>query len=880
MESCSRADLELGSLLGEGSLGKVYRTRDKRTNEEYAVKVLEKRYILQQQKQASVVQERRLLSALNHPNIVQLYSSFQDDRFLYFVLELAKGGDLGDQIKRVGRLPYELAQFYAAEVVKVLEYLREKQIAHRDLKPENLLIGDNGHLKLIDFDGAKCFAPALQGPPSSSSSRSSSSRETGQASPGQPRSGDSSMTSSPVVPSRRPPAVRKPRSRANTWVGTAQYVSPEMLEDNDIASYPSDLWALGCILYQMLAGCPPFKAETEFLTFQRICRCDIAFPNDMPAVARDLVSQLLVVDPQRRLGSKDMDRLKSHPFFDGVEFDTLPAQTPPKIEHLLRRHAQPPGNRHADSSSSVDPLAALEFTPSLGESFGGVLRHHIRQHGAHTDHDFPSPMAPAFTPSQPASHHGGGGMMTIQEAPQDSSATSSNLSVEPPKLFRRASPRYASARPHACELATVRERGDSWGGSSASPTSSHPPPFDSTDEERDRQGGAGSGSAAEGGDHRRRKERTSGGIGIGRGGHAGAVDSQSAPSSPPPRFNQPCGSKTPSPILQGALPQHPVRSGPPPAAQSALWRSESEKEREEGADEREQEGEPDAISQVLGKQETVVLTGNVSQLLTSPDTRPLHGGAPPKPPSSRDRDTCPRYLMLTDRSRLIIMDANNMAFVEDICFRTGGPFTVFLGPHPTRDFTIRSSAPHAPHTWRFHDSDGYAKLWVNKMQEQLDNCMDVYQRNENDQARREGRKPRLLLPYHPNKHQHQHQHQQQVAGGLDPPEIPSHPFAPADIPQPTWSPSAAVIPDPDIHKRRSGQTDESDRDSMADGKLGSKGKGGVAGAGVGVGGKGSVCKERRGGGLGGGLSELLQALDVYLHSRPDVLLFSMGFVLD
>ena len=302
------------------------------------------------------------------------------------------------------------------------------------------------------------------------------------------------------------------------------------------------------------------------------------------------------------------------------------------------------------------------------------------------------------------------------------------------------------------------------------------------------------------------------------------------------------------------------------------------------------------LCRVLGKDETVVLTGNVSQLLTSPDTRPLHGGAPPKRPSSRDRDTCPRYLMLTDRPRLIIMHANNMAFVvsshphnstthphtdipdspslclcvcggqEDICFRTGGPFTVFLGPHPTRDFTIRSSAPHAPHTWRFHDSDGYAKLWVNKMQEQLDNCMDVYQRNENDQARREGRKPRLLLPYHPNKHQHQHQ-QQQVAG-LDPPEIPSHPFAPADIPQPTWSPSA-VIPDPDIHKR-SGQTDESDRDSMADGKLGSKGKGGVT----------AVGKEGGGGGLGGGLSDLFQALDVYLHSRPDVLLFSMGFVLD
>ena len=167
------------------------------------------------------------------------------------------------------------------------------------------------------------------------------------------------------------------------------------------------------------------------------------------------------------INHQDMDRLKSHPFFDGVEFDTLPAQTPPSIgtssgtalshthtdaptstsalgcpslplsEHLLRRHAQPPGNRHADSGGSVDPLAALEFTPSLGESFGGVLRHHIRQHGAHTDHDFPSPIAPAFTPSQPASHHGGGGgMTTIQEAPQDSSAASSTLSVEPQKVSR------------------------------------------------------------------------------------------------------------------------------------------------------------------------------------------------------------------------------------------------------------------------------------------------------------------------------------------------------------------------------------------------------------------------------------------------------------
>ena len=148
-------------------------------------------------------------------------------------------------------------------------------MTNSDLKPENLLLDADGHLKLIDFGSAK--------------------------------------------PLFLPPQARRSGNRATSFVGTAEYVSPEVLTNGGV-SYASDLWALGCIVYQMLAGRPPFKGASEYLTFQLITARDLSFPEGFPPVAADLVDRLLREQPAQRLGARDLDDLRAHPFFEGIDW--------------------------------------------------------------------------------------------------------------------------------------------------------------------------------------------------------------------------------------------------------------------------------------------------------------------------------------------------------------------------------------------------------------------------------------------------------------------------------------------------------------------------------------------------------------------------------
>ena len=120
-------------------------------------------------------------------------------------------------------------------------------------------------------------------------------------------------------------------SRANSFVGTAEYVSPELLTDKS-ACKSSDLWAFGCIVYQLLAGRPPFKAGNEYQTFQKIVNLEYDFPHSFPEKARDLVTKLLVLDPEQRLTIR---QIKQHPFFEGQEWGrALWKAKPPRLRPL------------------------------------------------------------------------------------------------------------------------------------------------------------------------------------------------------------------------------------------------------------------------------------------------------------------------------------------------------------------------------------------------------------------------------------------------------------------------------------------------------------------------------------------------------------------
>ena len=281
---------------------------------------------------AQIINEKDMLSKMNHPSIVKLYFTFQDPTWLYLALELCPNGELAELIARKGRLPLDLVKFYTGELVNILSYLRQLGVAHRDIKPENLFISDTGHLKLGDFDTAKVVIAG------SNTSHANHEKRT---------------------------------ERMNTFVGTAQYVSPEMLHDSAVAGFGSDLWALGCVVFQMLTGSPPFKSNSEYVTFQKILATDYAFPAEVPPVGKSFVKALLTLEPQDRLGFFDVDDLKKHPLLKDVNVVSLPDQDPP-LEGVLRlkKRRVRMTSEDVDSSDEENFFFSDSSSDLEGEDFG------------------------------------------------------------------------------------------------------------------------------------------------------------------------------------------------------------------------------------------------------------------------------------------------------------------------------------------------------------------------------------------------------------------------------------------------------------------------------------------------------------------------------
>ncbi|KAK7268466.1 hypothetical protein RIF29_21165 [Crotalaria pallida] len=338
-ENYTIQDFELGKIYGVGSYSKVVRAKKKDTGTVYALKVMDKKFITKENKTAYVKLERIVLDQLDHPGIVKLYFTFQDTLSLYMALESCEGGELFDQITRKGRLKEAEAQFYAAEVIDALEYIHNLGLIHRDIKPENLLLTADGHIKIADFGSVKPMQ-------------------------------DSQITVLPNAASD---------DKACTFVGTAAYVPPEVLNSSP-ATFGNDLWALGCTFYQMLSGTSPFKDSSEWLIFQRIIAREIRFPDDFSDEARDLIDRLLDPDPSRRLGAGPggYDALKRHPFFKGVDWNDVRAQTPPKMALEPGTPSPERDDAHGSSwnphqldgsTSSITRLASIDSFDSKWQQF-------------------------------------------------------------------------------------------------------------------------------------------------------------------------------------------------------------------------------------------------------------------------------------------------------------------------------------------------------------------------------------------------------------------------------------------------------------------------------------------------------------------------------
>ncbi|AGO11142.1 AaceriAFR335Cp [[Ashbya] aceris (nom. inval.)] len=270
-------DFKFGEALGDGSYSTVVLATCIESGKKYAAKILNKEYLIKQKKVKYVNIEKNTLQRLNSsrvPGVIKLYFTFQDEANLYFLLEYAPNGDFLTVMKKFGTLSEECTKYYGAQILDAINHLHKQGIIHRDVKPENILLDKTMKIKLTDFGTAKLIDRQDENEPYDLNTRSKS------------------------------------------FVGTAEYVSPELLNDNYVDSR-CDIWAFGCILFQMVAGKPPFKATNEYLTFQKVMRVQYAFTAGFPMILRDLVKQLLVKKPEQRL---TIPQIEKHHFFSGINF--------------------------------------------------------------------------------------------------------------------------------------------------------------------------------------------------------------------------------------------------------------------------------------------------------------------------------------------------------------------------------------------------------------------------------------------------------------------------------------------------------------------------------------------------------------------------------
>lgn len=268
--------------IGKGSFGKVFLVRDKAKRSIHALKVLKKSYIIQKNQVEHTKTERSVLGYVHHPFIVGLTMAFQTSDKLFFVLDYCAGGELFFHLGKVGRFPEDRARFYAAQITLALEYVHSLDIIYRDLKPENVLLDHEGNVRLTDFGLSK-------------------------------------------------EGVNHPSTGANSFCGTPEYIAPEVLLRQGHGR-AVDWWSLGALLFEMVTGLPPFYSRNREQMFEKIMKAELAFPNFVSPLAKDILTRLLVRDPKFRLGSGERDaaELKEHPFFAGIDWNAfMQGRVPP-----------------------------------------------------------------------------------------------------------------------------------------------------------------------------------------------------------------------------------------------------------------------------------------------------------------------------------------------------------------------------------------------------------------------------------------------------------------------------------------------------------------------------------------------------------------------
>lgn len=344
------------SLLGCGDIGQVHLAELIGTKTYFAMKVMDKAKLESRKKLLRAQTEREILQSLDHPFLPTLYTHFETENFSCLLMEYCPGGDLhAMRQKQVGKcFSEQAARFYVAEVLLALEYLHMLGIIYRDLKPENVLVREDGHIMLSDFDlSLRCIVCPTVVKSSNSSMESKDSGFCVQPacmmqpdciqpvcfSPrffsGKSKKGKKAKLKGEIYPLRPlPELLAEPtNARSMSFVGTHEYLAPEIIKGEGHGS-AVDWWMFGIFLYELLFGRTPFKGAGNRATLFNVVGQPLRFP-ESPSVsfaARDLIRGLLVKEPQHRLAyRRGATEIKQHPFFQNVNWALIRCATPPAV---------------------------------------------------------------------------------------------------------------------------------------------------------------------------------------------------------------------------------------------------------------------------------------------------------------------------------------------------------------------------------------------------------------------------------------------------------------------------------------------------------------------------------------------------------------------
>lgn len=378
--------------LGSGDIGSVYLTELRQSGCLFAMKVMDKRALEARNKISRAQTEKEILEVLDHPFLPTLYAHIDDGQYSCLLMEFCPGGDLHvlRQRQPMKRFNDRAVRFYAAEVLLALEYLHMMGIVYRDLKPENVLVREDGHIMLSDFDlSMKCTVnPTLARVAATNESNGSASPPPCAAAcagasaaascilplgcvspcsvhpvasclpmprmlqfPGsrrrqkpRRRSG-SSAVNSVVLPELH---AEPTSARSMSFVGTHEYLAPEVILGDGHGS-AVDWWTFGIFMFELLYGRTPFKGADHEVTLMNVVTQLLRFPSDdeflqapPPVAAQDLIRGLLTKDPNKRLAAlRGASEIKQHAFFDGVNWALIRCAVPPEIPSPFTQAERP-----------------------------------------------------------------------------------------------------------------------------------------------------------------------------------------------------------------------------------------------------------------------------------------------------------------------------------------------------------------------------------------------------------------------------------------------------------------------------------------------------------------------------------------------------------